>query len=49
MYRIDVSAEKLLFENLGVSEDHREKIVEIVGDTTGQPTHRLHLLGLKKL
>ena len=34
---------------LGISEDGRQDIVEVVGDAPGQGSHRFHLLGLCKL
>jgi hypothetical protein len=34
---------------LGVRTDHHQKVVEIVGDASGQSTDRIHLMGLLEL
>ena len=36
-------------EHVGEAEDHREQVVEVVGDAAREPSHRLHLLRLKEL
>jgi hypothetical protein len=33
-------------EQLGIADDHAQRVVEVVGDAAGQPAHRVHLLGL---
>ena len=38
-----------LEKHLGVTGDRRQEVVEVVGDPSGQATHRLHLLGLEEL
>ena len=36
-------------QELGVSRDHHEQVVEVVGDAAGEPADGFHLLGLAKL
>ena len=36
-------------EQFGVAGDDAQQVVEIVGDATGQPAHRLHLLRLPQI
>ena len=38
-----------LQSQLGLSHDHRENVVEIVGDSSGQPPQGIELLGLNQL
>src|ERR1019366_4004459 len=35
-----------IFQNLAISENHTQKVVEVMGDTPGQLADRLHFLGL---
>src|SRR5205823_6722161 len=39
----------VLEENFGVSADHHQKIVEIVGHTASKPSYGFHSLGLAEL
>ena len=36
-------------DQVAVAHDHREEVVEVVGDPAGQPSDRLHLLRLPEL
>ena len=36
-------------ERLAVADDHRQQVVEVVGDAAGEPADRLHLLRLPEL
>ncbi len=50
--RVEVGAAirgEVVRQQLGVSLDREQHVVEVVGDTAGQPPDRLQLLGLKKL
>ena len=40
---------EILEQQVAVARDHREQVVEIVGDAAGEPTHGLHFLRLKEL
>src|ERR1700691_4266863 len=40
---------ELVAEMLGIADDDREQIVEVMGDAAGELPHHLHLLGLPKL
>ena len=41
-----VAALELVEQQVGVAEDRRQHVVEVVGDAAGQPADRFHLLGL---
>lgn len=36
-------------EDLGVAQDHRQQVVEVVSDPAREATHRVHLLRLAEL
>jgi len=38
-----------LLKNFRVSKDHSKQVVEVVGDSSGQPANGLYLLGLQEL
>ncbi len=40
---------ELAQQELGVSGDHHEQVVEVMGDAAGEATHGFHLLGLAQL
>src|SRR5437899_8203275 len=54
LYQLDVGVAGMLgldapHHALGAPDDDREEVVEVVGDASGQPANRLHLLRLEEL
>ena len=37
---------EIVDHQLAVALDHREQVIEVMGDAAGQPTHGFHFLGL---
>ncbi len=47
-FQLEISP-RILQGHLAVSRDHREDVVEVMGNPPGKPAHRLHFLGLLQL